>query len=46
MIIVDIIHDTTIVHVDEYATNAKVISHVVIKNEDDVVIKGTYYSIV
>ena len=46
MKIVDIIHATAIVHVDEYATNATLISHVVIKNEDDVVIKGTYHSIV
>ena len=46
MIIVDIIHATSIVPVDEDATNVMLISHALIKNEDDAVIKATYYSIV
>ena len=46
MKIVDIVRDTAIVPVDEYATNAKLISHALVENEDDAVIKGTYHSIV
>ena len=46
MIIVDIIHATAIVHVDAYATNANLLSHALVENEDDPVINGFYYSIV